>query len=63
MKITRDDAIRIIEKITNQADPYWDAITDDWHDEDGDEWPTIFDVYDALGITREEYDKAVKKNR
>jgi hypothetical protein len=59
MKITRYDAIKIIGKITHQDDPYWDYITEDWYDKENDDWPTIYDVYEALGITKEEYDNVI----
>ena len=58
MKISRKDAIQIIEKITNQEDPYWDDITEDWYDEEKDDWPTIEDVFEALGISKKEYYEA-----
>lgn len=59
MKITRKDAIKIIEKITYREDPYWEVITDDWYDETKDDWPTIIDVFEALGISKEEYGECV----
>jgi len=60
MKITREQAINVIESITNQDDPYWDDLMDrlDLYDEDKDDWPSIFDVFEALGISEEEYKKA-----
>lgn len=54
VKISRIDAIKIIERATDKEDPYWDQVTEDWYDEDKDVWPSIFDVYMALGITNEE---------
>ena len=38
-----------------QDDPYWDYIVEDYYDEDADTMPSIQHLYDALGITREEY--------
>jgi hypothetical protein len=57
MKLTRKDAIKIILNVTDKDDPYWDDIVDDWYDEDNDEFPTIYDVFEALGITKKEIDK------
>lgn len=54
-KLTREQAIRLIDKITYQDDPYWDYIVEDYYDEDADTMPSIQHLYDALGITREEY--------
>lgn len=54
-KLTREQAIRLIDKITDQDDPYWDYIVEDYYDEDADTMPSIQHLYDALGITREEY--------
>lgn len=67
MKLSREDAIKIIEIITNQPDPYWDDIIETWiiqNDiplEDEDQWPTIYDVVGALGISESEYETALKK--
>ncbi|MCK5615862.1 hypothetical protein KAR91_79090 [Candidatus Pacearchaeota archaeon] len=58
MEITRKDAIKIIEKITYREDPYWEDIIEDWYEEN-DAWPTIIDVFEALGISKEEYEESV----
>ena len=58
MEISRIDAIKILDKATDKDDPYWDNVTDDWYDEKNDNWPTIFDVFIALGITAEEFKEA-----
>lgn len=57
-KLTREDAIQLIDRVTDQDDPYWSNLVDDHYDEDTDTMPTIFHVFAALGVTEEEY-KAV----
>ena len=59
--ITREDAIRIMDKATNHDDPYWEDLTDEWYDETDDTMPSIYDVMSALGVTEDEYEKAVSK--
>ncbi len=58
-KITREDAIKIMDKVTDQNDPYWEDLTDDWYDETDDTLPSMYDVMSALGVTKEEYDKVI----
>ena len=53
--LTRLDAIRIIDNATDKDDPYWDQVVEDFYDEVADEWPSIYDVFAALGITKQEY--------
>jgi len=57
-KLTRDDAIKLIEKITDKDDPYWDYIVEDFYDEKSDTMPSIYHIFDALGITEDEYKAA-----
>ena len=57
MKINRLDAIRIIDRVTDRDDPYWENLTEDFYDELHDDWPTIKNVLEALGVTHEEYKK------
>ena len=56
-KLTRQQAIRLLEKITDNEDPYWSDIVEEYYDEKTDTWPSIFHFYEALGITKEEYKK------
>ena len=58
VEITREEAIQIIEKITDKESAYWEDIIDEWYNEENDTWPTIKDVLTALGITPEEYKNA-----
>ena len=60
MKINKIDAIRIIDRITDKDDPYWENLVDDFYDSINDDWPTILDVFKALGVSKEEYERAVK---
>lgn len=60
-KITREEAIKIIDNVTCQDDPYWENIIEDWADPNDFDapLPTIYDVLEALGVTKEEYKKVV----
>lgn len=56
--LTREQSIKLICKITNQDDPYWEFLTDEFYNEETDDIPTIYDVLRPIGITKEEIDKA-----
>ncbi len=58
MKITRKDAIRIFCKITDRDDPYWMDLIEEHYDEKKDDWPTIYDVLEPLGVNKKEIDEA-----
>lgn len=58
MEVSRLDAIKILCRIADQDDPYWDHITDDWYDEKTDTWPSIYDVFEAIGVSNGEVDTA-----
>jgi len=62
MKITRKQAIRLIEQMTDQDDPFWENlfIDDEWEEVHEDDLPTIYDVMEAIGISREEYNNTIK---
>ena len=55
--LTRKQAIKIILNITNQDDPYWENLIEEFYDEKTDTWPTIYDVLYPLGISKIEVDK------
>ena len=57
-KLTREQAIKIIDNATDKDDPYWDWVVEDYYDEATDTMPTIYHVLAALGITKHEYMKA-----
>jgi hypothetical protein len=57
-KLTKKQAIKIIEKIADQDDPYWDDAVEDFYDEDSGAIPSIFHVFAALGVTEDEYKDA-----
>ena len=50
-KLTRKDAIRMLVRVTDQDDPYWANLTDEFYDEDTDLMPTLDDVLTAVGIS------------
>ncbi len=55
--LTREQAIKLILKITDEDDPYWENTVDDFYDEKTDSMPSIYDVLRPLGITKKEIDK------
>lgn len=58
MKVTREQAIELLCRVTDQDDPYWEHLTGDFWDEETNDWPTLNDVLIAVGITQPEIDKA-----
>ncbi len=64
MNVTRDQAIKIIDRITNLYgcgfDDWWVDMMDDFglYDEESDKFPSIYDVFAAIGVTEEECRKA-----
>ena len=57
-KLSRIDAITIIERITDQDDPAWEWAVEDWYDEYTDTMPSIYEVLATLGVTEDEYKEA-----
>lgn len=57
-KIGRLDAIKIIDRATDRDDPFWEWVVEEFYNEEADDWPTIYDVFAALGITEDEYKRA-----
>ncbi len=55
--LTREQAIEIIVRVSDQDDPYWESMVEDYYDEKSDSIPTIYDVLKPLGITKEEIDR------
>lgn len=60
MKLTRIQAIKIIDDATDKDDPYWEQLVEDHYDEESDTMPSIMDVLAALGVTEAEYREASK---
>lgn len=64
MNVTREQAIKIIDHITNMNgagfDDWWPDMMDDFglYDETTDKFPSIYDVFNALGVSKEECQKA-----
>lgn len=56
MKVTREQAIKIVDHFTNVDNYGWvDTMEDfDLYNEEEDTWATIYDVFEALGVGREE---------
>lgn len=58
-KLTREQAVKLIDKIIDQDDPYWEYMVEDFYDEETDTMPNMFHIYAALGITEDEYREIV----
>ena len=56
--LTKSQAIKLLERITNNCDPYWDEVVNDNYDEANDTMPSVYHLYIALGITEQEYKDA-----
>ena len=63
-KPTRQQAIKIIEQATDHGgfDDWWMDLMDrhGLYDEKSDTAPSLFDVFEALGVSKDEADKAIK---
>lgn len=57
-KLTRIEAVRILDHATDKDDPFWESVVEDHYDEKADNMPTIMDVLAALGVTEAEYREA-----
>lgn len=57
-KLTRIQAIRILDDATDKDDPFWEGVVQDFYDERADTLPSIMDVFAALGVTEAEYREA-----
>lgn len=53
--LTRQQAIGLLDSITDQEDPYWENIVEDFYHEETDTMPSVFHLFAALGITKDEY--------
>ncbi len=56
--LSKLEAIQIFEQATDKDDPNWDYLVEDFYDEDTDTMPSIYHVFAALGVTKEEYMEA-----
>lgn len=57
-KLTREQAIKLIDAITDQDDPYWENIVEDFYHEETDTMPSALHLFASLGITEQEYKEA-----
>lgn len=57
-RLTRIEAVRILDCATDKDDPFWESVVQDFYDEKADNIPTIMDVLAVLGVTKEEYIEA-----
>ena len=62
MNITRQQAIKILDEAMDQVgyDDWWVDLMDDYevYNEETEDWPTIFEVFNALGVSDEEMKEA-----
>ncbi len=61
-ELSRAQAIAILDRVTNKDDPYWVDLVEEFYDEETDTWPSIYHVFAALGVTKEEYKAATGAN-
>lgn len=54
-RLTRAEAIKILDDATDKDDPFWERAVEAHYDERTETIPTIFDVFHALGVTEQEY--------
>lgn len=57
-KLSRRDAIRILDMATDKYDPYWEYVVEDFYHEATDTMPSIYHTFAAIGITEAEYREA-----
>lgn len=57
-KINRQQAIKLFLKATDYDDPYWSDLTEEFYDEKNDSIITIYEVFEAIGISKDEVEKA-----
>lgn len=57
-KLTRIQAIAILELVTYVDDAAWEGAVAEFYNESDDTMPSIYDVLDALGVTESEYKEA-----
>jgi len=58
-KLSRKDAISILYATSCQDDPAWEWAVEDYYDEETDTMPSIWDVFAAIGVSKEELDAAM----
>lgn len=57
-QLNRQQAIALLDSITDQDDPYWENVVEDFYHEETDTMPSALHLFAALGITKEEYKAA-----
>ncbi|MFI0472934.1 hypothetical protein ACGLWX_09490 [Halomonas sp. HMF6819] len=57
-QLNRQQAISLLDSITDQEDPYWENVVEDFYDEETDTMPSVMHLFAALGITEAEYKAA-----
>ena len=59
-QITRSDAIRIFNDAVLKDDPFWENLVQDWYVEETDHLPSVEEVFEAIGVSVEEYDNVTR---
>lgn len=44
-----------MDRASDKDDPHWEWVISDWYDEETDSWPSIMQVFAALGVTEDEF--------
>jgi hypothetical protein len=57
-ELTKAQAIKLIDDLTFKDDPYWEEFVCDYYHEATDSMPTIYHIFAALGVTKQEYEEA-----
>lgn len=67
MEIGREQAIRILDRATDRGgfDDWWADMMAEFglYDEKNDSFPNIYDVFNAVGITKEECQRFLITNK
>ena len=56
-KLSRSQAISLVDRASDQDDPYWSNVVEDHYDEATDTMPSIYDLFAALGVSEDAYKK------
>ena len=57
-KLTRLQAVSLVDRASDRDDPYWSNVVEDHYDEATDTMPSIYDLFAALGVSENEYKEA-----
>jgi len=61
MKLTREEAIKILIRVMDKDYLYWENLVDEYYDEVTDTMPIFDDVLRAIGVSNEELRMALEE--